>query len=340
MGTADSAIFISAVEVLSRPDKTEYFSDVSSLSKDTCTVAKVIETQLFGNQWHYSSIDIRFWVRDVDKSKSPPSKHERIPWSLIGTTIFTTGCFYIFYLTVFRYCRYDSWYTFPMISFCGCHAEEEPFFRTTFWFAGIGQFMAQMTITNTQLYKQFLIHSPSILRQQSKFWLALHAFSSSMVGFFPLTTQQCIDSLSYVNNPGIALESDPAALPHYLFASIAGGGGVLGAIIGLFVYYYAFKHAECNDLQRTIGIQTLKRFFVFRVICTVLMILGLMGFCLIPPLGMYYNGYLTHTVANTMSLCEWVICIPLGLYDGCISLENYYVVQCMEQNGGSMKKKE
>lgn len=265
----------------------------------------------------------------------PVLKHESIPWSFIGTFIFTAGCFYSYYLSIHQYNRYPSWYQIPMISFCGCYPEEQPVWRATFIFAAIGQMMAQWTITNTALYRYFLVHSPLWIQNGSRYLLALHAFASLLVGVFPLNPIQCEESVSMI---GTSIENhsmDTTAIPHYISALFAGGPGVIGVILGVFAHYYA--------LQNTVGVfesTPLKKIFIFKVLCASLMCLGLVAICVIAPIMVWWEGHVTRNMANFISLAEWVLCIPMGLCDGCYSIENYYVVESLRKRGKRYPPKE
>jgi len=294
-----------------------------------------------GFPFHFTDA-IDFVSKPTDKSpKRIPSvypKHESIPWSFIGTFIFTTGCLLSYYLTVHQYQRFPEWYYVPMISFCGCYPEEQPLWRATFIFAAIGQLMAQYTITDTALYHHFLKHSPSLLSKWSRYLLTIHAFASMLVGVFPLTPAQCQESVVLVDeillDPQLEVEHmvDASAIPHYVSALFAAGPGVVGVILGIISYFYALQAVEgtvnqCTDQMVTV----LKRFFVFKVVCATLMCLGCVGICIIGPVMVLWTGYVTKNMANFISFAEWVLCIPMGLCDGCYSLENYYVVESLRR---------
>ena len=163
-------------------------------------------------------MDMQFSA-DLDKyqinsySSSPLYEHEQIPWSLIGTFIFTTGCLYSYYLTMKKQ-RYPSWYIFPMISFCGCYPSERPLWRAAFILAAVGQTMAQLTFHQTQLYKRFLCHAPNWLQQQSTWWLSAHIIATGMVGVFHLSVDQCLNSIA-----GIGPEADLNDMVCFTFQS-------------------------------------------------------------------------------------------------------------------------
>ena len=111
--------------------------------------------------------------------------------------------------------------------------------------------------------------------------LALHAFSSVMVGMFPLTVTQCEESVSMIGHPASEVDQfiDYSAIPHYVAAIVAGGPGVLGVVAGVISYFYAFQYVEREMMSRDLSV--VKGCLVFKVVTAMLMCLGLLGICAI-----------------------------------------------------------
>ena len=127
------------------------------------------------------------------------------------------------------------------------------------------------------------------------------------------------------------MDEDISARLHYLFAVIAGAGGVIGVFLNLMVYAKAFEYAERQKLGEILDVKTLKYFFIFKVLCAAIMIVGLIGFCVVGPIFIFFRGFVSYNLANYMSLMEWVFCIPMGLCDGCASLENWFIVEGLNE---------
>ena len=215
---------------------------------------------------------------------------------------------------------------------CGCHWPEQVAWRWTWILAGLCQSAAQLTLPDTQLHRRFVAHSPRWLRRGARVCISFHAVSSVFVGVFALQPHQCRESVQHIVEATALGEMrlDRSALMHYAAAVCAGIGGLVGIPMALAAWHCAFEHAHHELSQDTL--RALKRVWLFKAVCAALMYAALFAMVCVGPLCVFVRGHVSRDMANFLSLSEWMLGLPMGLYDACLSLEDWIVVEALNDS--------